>query len=410
MMEQLRLEENKNSVKFSDYLYILFKWKKILLINLSIVIIIATIISFIMPVNYKSTARLTLPPGNSGLGGLSGILSGSKNDAISLGAKLFGMSSSSEDLILGILYSRSSLTKVIEQFDLVNYYGIPDNNLDLTIKAFLSDVLFEPNEYGLIEINVIHEDPKICAEIVNYFSFIVDSINTKLNIENAYNNRLYIEKRFNKNIEDLKKAEEDLSKFQKEYGVFAVPEQIKIGVAAAGELEAQLAEKQILLYSLKNQVSSNSDLYLGVKQEIEAIQKKISELNIDNTVSGQSKLLIPFNEIPDLEIEYLRKYRELEIQNKILEFIYPLYEQAKIEEQKSIPTLLVVDKASLPQIKYSPKKSFIIVFSFFIALFFHIVVILRANRMIKVSSFSNPLLFKEKEFYSRIVNFYKMKI
>ncbi len=43
----------------------------------------------------------------------------------------------------------------------------------------------------------------------------------------------------------------------------------------------------------------------------------------------------------------------------------PMYEQAKVEEQKSIPTIMVIDKAVPPELKYSPKRSVIILgFSF----------------------------------------------
>ncbi len=44
-------------------------------------------------------------------------------------------------------------------------------------------------------------------------------------------------------------------------------------------------------------------------------------------------------------IEYFRIYREVEIQSKIMEVTLPLFEQAKMEEHKSIPTILVIDEA-----------------------------------------------------------------
>jgi uncharacterized protein involved in exopolysaccharide biosynthesis len=59
-------------------------------------------------------------------------------------------------------------------------------------------------------------------------------------------------------------------------------------------------------------------------------------------------------------IKYLRFYRDLEIQNKILEVILPMYEQAKVEEQKSIPSILFIDKAVPAEIKYGPKRLFYI--------------------------------------------------
>ena len=70
-------------------------------------------------------------------------------------------------------------------------------------------------------------------------------------------------------------------------------------------------------------------------------------------------------------IQYLRTYREVEIQQSILEIVMPMYEQAKVEEQKSMPTIMLMDKAIAPQLKYSPKRS-VIIFGTFISCFIHI--------------------------------------
>jgi uncharacterized protein involved in exopolysaccharide biosynthesis len=45
----------------------------------------------------------------------------------------------------------------------------------------------------------------------------------------------------------------------------------------------------------------------------------------------------------------------VEIQYKILQFIAPLYEQAKVEENRSTPSVVVLDHASVPELKAKPK-------------------------------------------------------
>ena len=47
----------------------------------------------------------------------------------------------------------------------------------------------------------------------------------------------------------------------------------------------------------------------------------------------------------------------MEIQYKILEFVQPLYEQAKVEEVRNSPSVLVLDEATVPQLKAKPKGS-----------------------------------------------------
>jgi len=128
-------ETQKRETKFGDYIYVLYKWKKFLFINLFIVAAISTIVAFLLPKQYKATATIMIPPDNQmgGLGGLTSLLGG-KSSIASMGSKLFGVSNTSEDVLLGIINSRTALTDVINKFNLMDYYEIDDNNWDNVIK------------------------------------------------------------------------------------------------------------------------------------------------------------------------------------------------------------------------------------------------------------------------------------
>jgi uncharacterized protein involved in exopolysaccharide biosynthesis len=67
-------------------------------------------------------------------------------------------------------------------------------------------------------------------------------------------------------------------------------------------------------------------------------------------------------------MEAFRLYRNLLIQQKILEFLVPLYEQARIDEQKDVPVVLVLDKAVPAERKDRPKRSLIVAIASVIAL------------------------------------------
>jgi uncharacterized protein involved in exopolysaccharide biosynthesis len=69
------------------------------------------------------------------------------------------------------------------------------------------------------------------------------------------------------------------------------------------------------------------------------------------------RLLIPFKQAPELGSEYLKIYRNLEIQYKILEFIQPMYETARVEEVRNTPSVIVLDRAGPAERKSKPKGS-----------------------------------------------------
>jgi uncharacterized protein involved in exopolysaccharide biosynthesis len=402
-------EAKTQAPKFSDYLYVLYKWKKFLFINLFVVALLAGTYAFLLPKQYKATSTIMIPPENTmGLGGLASLVSG-KSGAASIGSKLLGLSNSSEDLLLGILNSRTTLMKVVEKFDLWNYYEITDKNTDKILKAFVPDLTFGPNEFSMIEISVTNKDPELSAEIANYFVAILDSTNIKINIEQATNSRKFIETRYTQNLDDLKNAEDTLYKFQKRYGIVAVPEQLEVSIKAAAEFEAQLARKEMESYFMKQAYGENSPQYLGTMAEYNLIKNKILELKNSTQMSSVSNVLFPFKNMPDISIKYLRYYREVEIQQSILEVILPLYEQAKVEEQKSIPTIMILDKAVPPQLKYSPKRATIIIGITFLFAFILIPFVFVGEKLVRMSEFSNPMQDKGARFFLRLNKIYRMK-
>jgi uncharacterized protein involved in exopolysaccharide biosynthesis len=55
-------------------------------------------------------------------------------------------------------------------------------------------------------------------------------------------------------------------------------------------------------------------------------------------------------------MNYLRLQREVEIQTKIVTFLLPIYEQAKIEEKRETPTILIIDNPKVAERKSKPKR------------------------------------------------------
>ena len=396
-------------VRFSDYMYVLYKWKRFIFINLTICLLIGIAIAFLIPKQYKATATIMIPPNDQmGLGGLTSLLGG-KSSIASMGSRLFGVTNTSEDVLLGIINSRTSLTEVINKFNLMKYYEIDDDNLDKVLMAFRGDISADPNEYGMIEFSIVNKNPKVSADITNYLVTLVDSLNIKFNIERAKNNRLFIEKRYFQNVSDLKKAEDSLFRFQKKYGIVAVPEQLEVSVKAAAEIEALLMRKEMEGFLVLQGYGDNSPQYLGIQAEINLLKKKVQELKNSSNLNSSSNVLFAFKDMPNIAIQYLRTYREVEIQQSILEIVMPMYEQAKVEEQKSIPTIIIIDNAVAPQIRYSPKRIFIVSLFFFLGLFILLPFIFIGEKLTLQTEFFNPFQEKLSIMMTAVKKIYRIK-
>lgn len=403
--------QNEQKPRMIDYLFILYKWKRFLIINLFIVFAITTLIALLIPLQFKATSTVMVKSNDdAGLGGISSMLSG--GSVAAMGAQILGIGGGSTDLMFGLLNSRGLRSHIIQKFNLMNYYEIDDNNLDKALLSFKADYVFEPNENGagLIDVSIINKDPQTAAKIANYIIKYADSLNIQMNVQQAKNNRVYIERRYLKNVEDLKFAEDSMYFFQKKYGVVAIPEQLELSFKAAAEIEAQLVQQQLAADLIENQAGKESPQYIAIKNQVNNLKQKIEELKNSSKLPYTSNILFPFKEIPEMSLKYFRYYREIELQSKIMEFLLPMYEQAKVEEQKSTPTLLILDDAVPPQLKDSPKRAFIILGVGFVFLFFFLLLVFRGEEAARRESFRNILDEKESRFYKKILRLYRFKI
>ena len=125
---------------------------------------------------------------------------------------------------------------------------------------------------------------------------------------------------------------------------------------------------------MKNNYGADNPLVKQAEMRVNELNKRLTSMKYGNNDNLKSSLdlFIPFEKVPATGIEYVRLMRDYEIQTKVLEFIYPIYEQAKIEEQKETPVVLVVDKAIPPEKKSSPKRALITIAAFLLSFFFSV--------------------------------------
>ncbi len=348
-----------------EFLSIVTKYRKFISRFVLSATLITIIVAFLMPKWFKSTASV-FPAEKADLFGLEGISSLAKN--LSPAKALLG-SNPEADRYMAILKSATVLNAVIQKFDLVKVYDITSYPGEKTVKELLNNTEFTVEQEGNLTITVYDKDPQRAADMANYFVEILNKTNTELQVQNARGNKEFIEQRYKKNQLDLAAAEDTLKAFQKKYGIIAMPEQTEASIKAAAEITAQLALKEVQMGVLRRTQSPDNPTVTAAQIEIEEFRNKLSQMNGSGAnVSKDLKVFVPFSRIPDLGVEYVRRFREVEIQYKILQFITPLYEQAKVEERRQTPSVIVLDKAGPAERKAKPKRIMIILGGFLISL------------------------------------------
>jgi len=198
-MEQLKQQTPDDEINLTDYWDVLLR-RKMMIISLCVVSVLATMtVSLLLPKYYQSQAMiLAIAPESGGLGAalsanpLAGALTGS-----------LGGLSTPVDRLLVFLKSRTIAEMVIKRFDLLRVFNerkwdaAKDAWKDPEKPPLLEDAVkklgsrvtsFKKGKEGTITITVEWKDPKLAAEIANFYvaaltEFMKDkSVNTTVQI------------------------------------------------------------------------------------------------------------------------------------------------------------------------------------------------------------------------------------
>jgi tyrosine-protein kinase Etk/Wzc len=368
----------KNNLTIVDFIKAFLRYKKIIIIvSLIIGIILSILMFFVFPPIFKSTGVVKITSKSSGLNSM--ISSGSIPGLGDVG-DLAGSSSSSKELALyeSILNSRRCLEETIIKFKLNDEWEF--KYMEIAIKHFQTEILSisKDKTAGILTISVFDKDKNRSKDICDFLIFQLNKINTEMNAQNAKNNREFIEMRYNVIKNDLKIAEDSLKIYQEIHGV-APDLQVKAAAQSEFALETELKSEEIKL-ELLNKILSPDQAELKIQQDkINAIKKQILKMKESN----DNSLFLNLKGSPEILMSYLRLVRNVEIQTKLLTYILPIFEQAKIEEKRDTPSVIVLDQPYIPEVKTKPKRIISILIGMILALFFTYFAILIYEYFIK---------------------------
>jgi uncharacterized protein involved in exopolysaccharide biosynthesis len=280
------------------------------------------------------------------LGSTSAALSRSVDPLRLLGA---GRTGSDFYRYLAIIKSRTLLEKVVGEFNLTEVYGISSSEAYKAVDEIEKNIILTVNEEGTLSIEVDDQDSVRVASMARYVIRVLDQINRQLGTTEARSNREFLEQRVADNLREMRKTEEALKEFQQQHGFIVPSDKVSEGISAVAELYVRKTVKELELGLLKRSVGNDDPRLIMAQMELSEIDKKLQD-------------------VPELGVAYLRLYRDFTVQQRIYETIIPILEQARLEERRDTPTLLVLDYPDVPQVPYSPKKRIIVLVFFLVSL------------------------------------------
>jgi len=324
----------------------------------------STLLAFLIPVRFNSTARLMSPDNNQsgGLAMAAAALSGS-NGSLGLGgvaSELLGLKGSS-DVFVAILSSRTVQDKLIQQFDLKKLYRVSRME-DARIALAAHTGIAVDRKSQIITIRVTDHDPKRAAAMGQAYIEELNRLVAELSTSSARRERIFLEERLRAVSADLESAEKDFGQFSSQNTTIDIKEQGKAMVEAAATLQGQLIAAESELEGLRQIYTDNNVRVRSVRARIDELKhqlEKIGGKGEDGNVPSQQQadpLYPSIRRLPLLGVTYADLYRRTRVQEAVFEALTKEYELAKVQEVKEIPVVKVLDPPNIADKKSFPPR------------------------------------------------------
>ena len=354
--------EIAEEINLLEYIYIIVKYKKMILLTCVVTFVIACGLTLLMPNIYTSTARILPPQENSS--SLSSML-GNMGDLASLTGISVG--GGSGDLYAGMLGSQTISDVVIDKFHLMEVY---DQETRVETQEKLNHLvnISIGEDDGIISVKVEDEDPVRAANIVNTYVSELIKLNVKLNLSNASKERLFLENRLASVTGDLVDAEEGLKTFQKKNRAISIDDQASVVIEAAATLRGELASKEIELGVLLSVQTEHNPQVMALREGIAQLKNQI--LRLERSPEGEKvseDIFLTTAAMPELGTQYVRLLRDFKVKEAIYELLIKQYEMAKITAAKNTSNIQVLDHGGVADKKSKPSRALIVLIATFVA-------------------------------------------
>jgi uncharacterized protein involved in exopolysaccharide biosynthesis len=260
----------------------------------------------------------------------------------------------SREIIVSLLKSQQMTDSLIVRFDLQKWYGT--NSLAKTRTIFSKMAKIDVDKDGLIDIKVEDWNASRAAAMANFFPSKLTSMLKKHALTSASNRRMLLERQLPEARQVVLQAEAGLNAAKQKYEIYADDVHVEELVKKMSEIKGQIAMKEIELFSIGTADPSRNIDYFKTREELSNLWIELSRVSINPDF---------INSIPLKQRDYFKKVGDLEYNRTRYGQLEKQIERARFEEAKDVPVIDVLDRAEVPDLKSRPRRTLIILVSFF---------------------------------------------
>lgn len=345
-----------DEVDLLDLLVVIAERKRMVLWITAVFVVLAIVVSLLLPVRYTATVTLMPPQQGSSMGAALASQLGNLGGMAALAGGSLGLKNPN-DMYVAMLKSRTVEDAMVQRYGLMQEYR----------KRYLSDAVKEFEDHstvdgngkdGLIHISIEDHDPRRAAELANGYVDQFRNLSQHLAITEASQRRLFFEQELDQAKNNLANAEEALKQTELTTGVIQPDSQARALIESAAELRAQITAREVQIQGMKTYATGENSQLVQAQQELEGMRAQLAKLGGSEDSTG-GNFIVPKGRIPQTGMEYVRKLRDVKYNETIFEILARQFEVAKLDEAKQGALIQVVDPAIIPDRKSFPKRGLI---------------------------------------------------
>jgi tyrosine-protein kinase Etk/Wzc len=358
-----RQRYDDEEVNLLDYWRVVRKHLRLIVALYAIAVLATMGYSLWLPKIYESTATI-LAPDERGIRGL-GLAAALATSGVAQAVPGLSMPSLTpqRDMFVSVLKSRTMAQDVVQRFDLqTRYEALLQSDAIRRLSGMTTVTL---SKDGVISVEVEETDPKLAAEVANFYVTNLDRMLTRFATTEARKQRVFIADRLTETERELRRAEEALRHFQETNKVIALQEQARGAAETAAQLKGEIMASEVQLEVMRKFATDANPDVVKVKQRIQEMKRHLSGMQYGkgwvlpaetrNPGEPRNEIYVPFVQVPELGMELARLMRDAKVQETVYTLLTQQLEQAKIAEVSDMLTVQALDKAVPADRKSKPK-------------------------------------------------------
>lgn len=348
-------------MEFKNILKTIWTYRKFLIKYTIIISVLIFVLLFLFfPISYQSTVTVLPPEKNTNMGGISALLGNNGSPDIS-NLISGGLSNANSQLFVEIIKSRTAAEYVIRKNNLISFFNAED--MEEAVNKLQKKIEIEVSKEGIIKLSaelstnvfpLLGDEKtkvrKLSADVANTYIEALDYLNRKKLSSKARNAREYIEDQIVKTRYTLDSVEISLSNFQKTNKTISLPEQVKNSIETAAKIKSEIVKTEIELGLAEKNMRDNNQALLSLREKLHQLNEQYSKIEV-----GSPDYQMSFKEVPELGKTLSSLLREVKIQNEVYLMLQQQYYKEKIQENKDIPTIEILDIAIPPKKPSGPR-------------------------------------------------------